>query len=119
MSVFSITFLIQNHAERSTFWEPSGISLKFLWEFSLAVNLEHEPHNHEGVLWIYGDSISKRFEGFLRNGPYSKICNKLFKKCKSTYTWIYNLEDEWLALNMIDGKDYNHDKVMREINKVK
>ncbi|CAB4011400.1 Hypothetical predicted protein, partial [Paramuricea clavata] len=80
--------------------------------------LERDPHNHEGVLWIYGDSISQRFAGFLKNGPYSEICEKIFNKCKTTYTWVYNLENEWLALKKIDGKHYNHTKVMREISKV-
>ena len=80
--------------------------------------MKREPHEHKGILWIYGDSISKRLADFLKNGPYREICETIFKECKSTYTWIYNLENETVGLRKTDGKDYNHSKVMREITEV-
>ena len=84
----------------------------------LGVDPNREPHKHKGIFWIYGDSISKRFSGFLENGPYSEMCDTIFEECKSTYTWIYNLKNEILELKKTDGKDYNHKKVLREITDV-
>ncbi|XP_028403765.1 uncharacterized protein LOC114526376 [Dendronephthya gigantea] len=80
-------------------------------------DLKREPHNHEGILWVYGDSVSRRFaESLMVNGSRSVICRKIFKRCKLTYTWVYNVQNELRVTK--NGKDYNHKKVMREINKV-
>ena len=83
------------------------------------LNVKHEPHNGEGMLWIYGDSVSKRFAEFLVNGPYHKICEDMFKQCKVTYSWVYNVKNAENKAENIEGKDYDHERVIGEINKVK
>lgn len=78
---------------------------------------KNEPHDHEGVLWIYGDSVSKSFAEHLVTGPYRQICEDVFKHCKMTYSWVDNIDNVRKDENL-DGEDYDHEKVMREITKV-
>lgn len=85
--------------------------------FPLDLNIKREPHNHDGMLWIYGDSVSNTFTEYLVTGPYHKICETIFNECKVTYSWVYNVKNVESEENM-DGKDYDHERVMREINEV-
>ena len=40
------------------------------------------------TLWIYGDSVA---QNFLRSLRLRGICKKIFKKCKDSYMWIYEV----------------------------
>ncbi|XP_028403713.1 uncharacterized protein LOC114526330 [Dendronephthya gigantea] len=88
------------------------------WEpFSHNLHIRREPHNGEGMLWMYGDSVSKRFAENLVTGPYRELCKNVFKRCRMSYSWVYNVEnvkDE----DKLDGEDYDHQKVLAEINRV-
>ncbi len=86
-------------------------------QFCLELNVKREPRDHEGMFWIYGDSVSKAFAEYLVTGPYREICENVFKQCKVTYSWVYNTKNVESEENL-DGKDYSHERVMREINKV-
>jgi hypothetical protein len=81
------------------------------------VRVKREPRHREGILWIYGDSVSKLFAEQLVIGPYHGICGNVFKQCKVTYSWVYNIKNIGIEENR-DGNDYEHKKVMREINQV-
>lgn len=81
------------------------------------MNAKRERRHRKGVLWIYGDSVSKTFAEYLVTGPYYKTCVNKFKECKVTYSWIYNMKNLEIE-EKLDGKDYDHEKVLAEINKV-
>ena len=40
------------------------------------------------TLWIYGDSVA---QNFLKSLRLRGICKKIFKKCKDSYMWIYEV----------------------------
>ena len=40
------------------------------------------------TLWIYGDSVA---QNFLKSLRLRGICEKIFKKCKDSYVWIYEV----------------------------
>ena len=40
------------------------------------------------TLWIYGDSVA---QNFLKSLKLRGICKKIFKKCKDSYMWIYEV----------------------------
>ena len=84
---------------------------------SQELRMKREPRDHKGMLWIYGDSVSKLFAEHLVNGPYHEICEKVFEQCKVTYSWVYNIKNIKNEENL-DGNDYDHERVMGEINKV-
>lgn len=81
------------------------------------MNPKREARHRKGVLWIYGDSVAKTFAEHLVTGPYQETCVNRFKQCKVTYSWIYNTKNLEIE-EKLDGKDYDHEKVLAEINKV-
>ena len=83
----------------------------------LTLSQQISPRHAKSILWIYGDSVSKAFAEYLVTGPYQTICTKLFKECKVTYSWVYNIKRGKVE-ETVDGKDYSHEKVMYEIIKV-
>ncbi|XP_046849581.1 uncharacterized protein LOC124443085 isoform X2 [Xenia sp. Carnegie-2017] len=83
----------------------------------LSLSQQISPRDAKSILWIYGDSVSKSFAEYLVTGPYQTICTKLFKECKVTYSWVYNIKRGKVE-ETVDGKDYSHEKVMYEIIKV-
>ena len=61
------------------------------------------------------------FEESLSNGKFNEICKRFFKRCQITYSWIYNMDGNIKEKGkepLPDGKDYDDEKVMREIKKV-
>ena len=84
---------------------------------STELQVKSKRHNRKGILWIYGDSVSKSFAENLVTGPYHETCGKTFKECKVTYSWVYNVKS-LKSEEKLDGRDYDEEKVMAEINKV-
>lgn len=61
------------------------------------------------------------FKEALSTGTFYEICEKIFKQCQITYSWIYNMDGYLKGKEKApppDGKDYDHKKVIGEIEKV-
>lgn len=53
------------------------------------------PRHKEGILWIFGDSVSSQFYHSIKR---NRICKQIFKNCMYSYNWIYSLENYNLTL---------------------
>lgn len=53
------------------------------------------PRHKEGILWIFGDSVSSQFYHSIKR---NRICKLIFKNCMYSYNWIYSLENYNLTL---------------------
>lgn len=69
------------------------------------------------TLWIYGDSVGDFFYKSIIRQP---LCKETFKKCNSTYNWVYKIPDRnltWARLQN-DDKDFSIQRVLSEIFEV-
>jgi len=48
------------------------------------------PRKKQGVLWIFGDSVSSQFYHRIK---LNKICKQIFRTCMYSYNWVYSLEN--------------------------
>ena len=73
-----------------------------------------------GVFWIYGDSVGDFFYRAIWNTPFCKI---LFKTCKRTYNWVYNLPNNspprlTSVILPYDNRDFDTERLLHEIDQV-
>ncbi|XP_012555841.3 uncharacterized protein LOC100208485 [Hydra vulgaris] len=114
-------------------------SCKFLWHgygswinkttwIPYCENLKvHYPRYKEGILWIFGDSVSSQFYHSIKK---NRICKNIFRNCLYTYNWIYSLENYNLTINkyirrnnsiektLWDNNDFQVSKVIDELKQV-
>ena len=100
-----------------------SIDQTFLISPDLISILEESQANHDtpsrkpNTLWIYGDSVGDFFYKSIIRQP---LCKKIFKKCNSTYNWVYTIPDRnltWARLQN-DDKDFSLRRVLSEIFEV-
>ena len=60
----------------------------FSIEDNTTAAVENSFFTRADTLWIYGDSVAK---DFLKSLRLRGICRKIFKKCKHSYMWIYEV----------------------------
>ena len=73
-----------------------------------------------GVFWIYGDSVGDFFYRAVWNTP---LCKILFKTCKRTYNWVYNLPNNapprQTSITLpYDNRDFDMERLLHEITNV-
>lgn len=62
------------------------------------------------TLWIYGDSVA---QNFLKSLRLRGICEKIFKKCKDSYMWIYELTNKQEATTKFRPNDFNKTVILQ------
>lgn len=87
------------------------------------VQVRNHSHN-QGNLIIFGDSVTGHFKNSILRGPYQEICYKTFKSCRGVYNWVYDMKGYWGKKGEHrepgpDGKDYEHDRVLRDVREVR
>ena len=82
------------------------------------------PRKHQGILWIFGDSVATQFYHRIK---FSRLCKKIFRTCMYTYNWIYSLQNYNIASNAYtirnslvektiwDGLDFNTTQLIEEL----
>ena len=58
----------------------------------------------QGVLWIYGDSISYLFHNAVANTP---LCKQLFESCDRTYNYLFPVDDQIDAMKTYSCKYFS------------
>ena len=66
----------------------SCTTILFSIEDNTTAAVENSSFTRADTLWIYGDSVVK---DFLKSLRLRGICRKIFKKCKHSYIWIYEV----------------------------
>ena len=75
----------------------------------------HQTHTKGGLLWIYGDSVNVFFAQSLKR---RKLCREIFKECKFSYNWIYQVTNITIAKRGNDNLDYDNNRVLRNFRRV-
>ena len=66
----------------------SCTTILFSIEDNTTAAVENSSFTRADTLWIYGDSVVK---DFLKSLRLRGFCRKIFKKCKHSYMWIYEV----------------------------
>ena len=66
-------------------------------------------------MWVYGDSVNVFFAQSLRQ---RKLCRGIFKECKFSYNWIYEVHNFTVAKMDNDNLDYNNERVLQSFRRV-
>ncbi|XP_067031882.1 uncharacterized protein [Acropora muricata] len=104
----------------SSMWDGNGRWVNETWRPYLGEELQatHGTTSRKpNTLWIYGDSVGDFFYKSIIRQP---LCKKTFKKCNSTYNWVYKIPDRnltWARLQN-DDKDFSLQRVLSEIFEV-
>eukprot|EP00112_Aurelia_sp_Birch-Aquarium-sp1_P008194 Seg190.1 transcript_id=Seg190.1/GoldUCD/mRNA.D3Y31 product="hypothetical protein" protein_id=Seg190.1/GoldUCD/D3Y31 len=69
----------------------------------------------KGNLLVYGDSVAVFFAQSLQRRR--KICGGIFKACRYSYNWVYEISNVTLARNQRDGLDMNITRIIKDFNK--
>ena len=75
----------------------------------------HQTRNKGGLLWIYGDSVNVFFAQSLKQ---RRLCRGIFKECKFSYNWIYQVTNVTVAKREKDNLDYDNKRVLRNFRRV-
>ena len=75
----------------------------------------HQTRNKGGLLWIYGDSVNVFFAQSLKK---RRLCREIFKECKFSYNWIYQVTNVTVAKRENDNLDYDSKRVLRNFRRV-
>lgn len=73
-----------------------------------------QPKQKLSTLWVYGDSMQRRFYKSLKD---HELCKSVFSQCKETYIWIYThvSPNSWDDIHKFTGDDFNETKFLEEI----
>ena len=71
-----------------------------------------QKYNKSGTLWIYGDSLGKRFYKSVRTRP---LCKSLYQKCGNSYMWIYPALNKGLNIELERDLDFRPEKVIETV----
>lgn len=88
-------------------WNDYGSWFNTTWQpFCPDIPIRY-PHDRQGILWIFGDSVATQFYHRVK---FSRLCKKIFKTCMYTYNWIYSLQNYNITLNSYTIKNSSHEK---------
>ena len=84
-------------------------------DFDVRESTLNKKNSKLNTLWIYGDSLGKRFYDQIKNG---KLCTDIFSICKLTYTWTYTFKnhyDHYEDRTEYNGNDFNETRFLEPI----
>ncbi|XP_068682072.1 uncharacterized protein [Montipora foliosa] len=101
----------------SSLWDGNGRWVNETWRPYLKEEpqaIQNTPPGSPNTLWIYGDSVGDFFYKSIIRQP---LCKKIFRRCNSTYNWVYTISDRNLTRARLqnDDKDFSIRRVLTEI----
>lgn len=105
-------------------WNDYGSWFNTTWQPFCPEVTARYPRKHQGILWIFGDSVGTQFYHRIKFG---RLCKKIFKTCMYSYNWVYALQNYNIATNAYtirnstlekniwDGLDFNTTRLIEEL----
>ena len=70
------------------YWKPNSGTFRWKPNFPVSEPANYNSKTKLDTLWFLGDSVTYR----LWDSSYTRVlCRQAFKKCKKTYTWVYEI----------------------------